>query len=409
MSANAKPRVAILHYAAPPTMGGVEATIAAHARLLADHGYPVKIVAGRGQRFDSRVPVQIIPTMDSRHSFVNEVNRKLAVGIVPNDLHPLTLAITHSLQDALNDVDVCIAHNIMTLHKNLALTRALRDLAQAGTPRVIAWCHDFAWQDPVYASDVHTGPPWDLLRQVWEGVKYVVVSQARQKELADLLDIPETEISVVPPGLAVFEFLGVAEATARWGRELHLLDAAPLLLLPARVTRRKNIELAIEITAALRDCGYNPKLVVMGPLGPHNPANVTYLDELRALQRARDTEGAIVFLQEYGDVDAAARRDLFLLADALLFPSAREGFGIPILEAGLTRLPIFCSDILPFRESAGTHARYFALDESPAAIAAHLADFFAWDSRYQMKRRVIQEYAWERIFVERIEPLVTGV
>ncbi len=43
------PRVAILHYAAPPGIGGVESTMGAHARLLADHGYPVKIIAGRGQ------------------------------------------------------------------------------------------------------------------------------------------------------------------------------------------------------------------------------------------------------------------------------------------------------------------------------------------------------------------------
>ncbi|MEW5720483.1 MAG: glycosyltransferase family 4 protein, partial [Chloroflexota bacterium] len=243
-----KPRIAILHYAAPPTIGGVESTIASHARLFAEHGYAVRIIAGRGKHLDPRVPVHIIPTLDSRHSFVSQVNSKLANGIVTSDFHPLTTVILHALENALADVDICIAHNALTLHKNLALTSALEMIAGAHRAKLIAWCHDFAWDDPVYANDLHAGMPWDLLRQKWAGVKYVVVSEARRKELAELLKIPETEFSVVPPGLDVSEFLGVTPTMAQWTRELHLRDAAPLLLLPARVTRRKNIELAIEIT-----------------------------------------------------------------------------------------------------------------------------------------------------------------
>jgi glycosyltransferase involved in cell wall biosynthesis len=144
----------------------------------------------------------------------------------------------------------------------------------------------------------------------------------------------------------------------------------------------------------------------MGPLGAHNPANAIYLDELRDLRRARGVEDAVVFLQEQGNVNDAARRDLYALADALLFPSAREGFGIPILEAGIARLPIFCADLAPFRESAGEWANYFALDETPAAIAARIADALARDARYRLKQRVVREYAWQRIFAEKIEPLL---
>jgi glycosyltransferase involved in cell wall biosynthesis len=339
---------------------------------------------------------------------VSQVNSKLANGIVTSDFHPLTTAILRALENALVDVDVCIAHNALTLHKNLALTNALKEIARTHRTKLIAWCHDFAWDDPVYADDLHAGMPWDLLRQKWDGVKYVVVSKARRKKLAELLKIPETEISVVPPGLDVSEFLGVTPMTTQWTRELNLLSAAPLLLLPARVTRRKNIELAIEITAALCEHGLAPKLVVMGPLGPHNPTNIVYLEELRALRRTCSVEDAVIFLQEYGAVDDATRRDLYLLADALLFTSEREGFGIPILEAGLVRLPIFCADIPPFHESAREYAHYFSLDETPTTIAARITAELSRDARYQMKQRVLREYAWEQIFAERIEPLVNA-
>ena len=403
---NPQPRLAILHYTAPPTIGGVESTIAAHARLFADHGYAVKIIAGRGEPFDARVSLETIPHLDSRDASVEQVNRELARGAVTPAFDALVMTIRHALARALADVDICLAHNIATLHKNLALTVALREMARAGRPRLIAWCHDFAWDDPVYANEMRAGFPWDWMRQRWDNVRYVVVSHARRRELARLLAMSEDDIAVVPPGVDALEFLGVSATTARWARDLALLDAAPLLLLPARVTRRKNIELAIAITAALRDLGHAPKLLVMGPLGPHNPANVAYRDELRAQQDALRVRDRVVLLHEYGAVDEATRRDLYLLADALLFPSAREGFGIPILEAGLARLPIFCADIPVLRESARADAHYFALDASPAQIAQQIADVLARDARYRLKQRVVREYAWERIFAERIEPLV---
>ena len=409
MSMHSKPRVAILHFAALPIIGGVESTMADHARLLADHGYAVKIIAGRGEQSDPRVPVQIIPTADSKHTLVAPVNEGLIRGVVSPDFNSLVSALTQALSDACRDVDAVIAHNVPTLHKNLALTAALYELAQSSRVRLIAWCHDFAWTDPVYADELHPGLPWDLTRRVWPNTSYVVVSEARRIELAHLLGLSESKIAVVPPGLDVHSFFGLTEMTLRWDRNLNLLGGAPLLLLPARVTRRKNIELAIEITAALHEVGYAAKLVVMGPLGPHNATNVDYLDELCALRHARRVDDAVIFLHEYGTVSDLERRDLYALADALLFPSEREGFGIPILEAGLARLPIFCADIPPFRESAGEHAHYFRLDESPSAITERIADFLEHDSRYQLKQRVLHDYAWERIFSGRIEPLLTNI
>jgi glycosyltransferase involved in cell wall biosynthesis len=403
-----KPRIAILHYAAPPTIGGVESTMAMHARLFANHGYPVKIIAGRGEPFDSRVPMHIIPTLDSRHAFVDFVNRKLNLGLVPSDFYPLTKSIGQALENALADVDICIVHNATTLHKNLALTAALHQLTQEEGLPLIAWCHDFAWQDPVYANDTHDGFPWNLLREEWSSVRYVVVSDSRRDELATMLKTSGSEIAVVPPGVDALDFFGVTEITRQWARDFRLLESTPILLLPARVTRRKNIELGISIIAALCAQGLSPQLLVMGPLGPHNPANPTYLDELRQLQSKYQLEHRVIFLQDYGEVNDGTRRDLYLLSDVLLFPSTREGFGIPILEAGLAHLPIFCSDIPPFRESVGEWGRYFALDESPTLISERIANFLSWDSRYQMKQRVLKEHRWERIFTERIEPLVSS-
>lgn len=402
---NRKPRIAILHYAAPPTIGGVEATLAAHARLFADQQYAVKIITGRGKPFDSRVPVQVIRNVDSKAPRVLKATAELARGIVSQNFAALVDTLTRQLARALAHTDVLIAHNALSLHKNLALTTALKNLGDTGKIQLIAWCHDFAWSDPQYASEMHPGLPWDLLRQPWTNVRYVVVSEARKIELRMLWQNPHA-IAVVPPGIDAAKFLGVTKQTLQWAHELNLFDAAPLLLLPARLTRRKNIERAIEITGALNQRGMPAKLLVTGPPGPHNPTNAVYLTHLRELRAALRLESSVIFLYEFGGVTDATMRDLYLLADALLFPSEREGFGIPLLEAGIAHLPIFCADLPPFREIAQTHAHYFALSESTEEIAARIADYFAGDPLYRMKRRVLEKYNWGNIFTQHIEPLL---
>jgi glycosyltransferase involved in cell wall biosynthesis len=403
-----KPRIAILHYASPPTIGGVESTIAAHARLFADHGYGVKVLTGRGGVFDARVPVEVLPEVDSKAAEVLEANAQLNQGLVSARFEALTHRLRRELTRALADCDVVIAHNVLSLHKNLALTAALHGMAMAGRISVIAWCHDFAWSDPQYAEEMHPGEPWEWLREPWPGTRYVVVSRARERELRLLWGDKglATAITVVPPGIDPIGFLGISSQANQWVRELDLLDAAPLLLLPARLTRRKNIEFAIEITAALRDQMPHAKLVVTGPPGPHNPTNAAYLEQLRSLRRDLGADRAVVLLHEYGEVYGAVLRDLYLLADALLFPSKREGFGIPVLEAGLARLPIFCSDLEPFRESAGENAHYLSPAEPPRSAANRIASCLGQDSAYRLKQRVIQEYTWDKVFVKRIEPLL---
>ena len=402
-----KPRIAILHYAGPPTIGGVEATIAEHARLFADNGYPVKIVVGQGEAFDRRVQVEVLADVGSSAPRVLEVNTELAQGIVSENFQTLVRDLTRALSSAIADGDVLIAHNALSLHKNLALTAALKNLADARQIKIIAWCHDFAWSDPQYVEALHPGFPWELLKQAWVGVKYVVVSEARKVELLNLLGA-SADISVVTPGIDPIRFFRVTHNAARIARRLALLDAVPLLLLPARLTRRKNIEYAIEITAELRERKWNPKLVVTGPPGPHNPTNVAYLGRLQKLRSVRRVEDAVIFLHEFGRVDDAMRRDLYWLADALLFPSEREGFGIPLLEAGLARLPIFCTDLPSFHESAGEDAHFFASDETPKMAATRIANVLLHDPAYRLKQRVLREYSWARIFSERIEPLVLG-
>lgn len=404
----------MLHYAGPPTIGGVEATIAAHARVMAATGHHVRIIAGSG---GPQPPAEVLiePDLGSRGEAIDTVNSELARGIVSPTFESLTARIVDRLAAALAGVDAVIVHNVLTLHKNLALTAALHRLHTADlAPRLLAWCHDFAWLDPLYIPELHEGYPWKLLKLAWPGVRYVVVSEDRRGMLAGLLGLAHDQVTVVTPGVDLAGLLKLERETVELIERLDLLAAEPLLLLPARVTRRKNIEYAMQVAGALAGLGFNPRLVVTGPPGPHNPTNAAYLAQLQELRRTTGTDRAVVFLYEaYTDGQGRPRPvsdtllgDLYRLADGLLFPSRSEGFGIPILEAGLVGIPIFCSDIAPFRETAGDAALRFDLDAAPEATAARIAVAIRADARLTLRRKVRLEYTWEAIYRKAIEPML---
>ncbi|HXV99533.1 MAG TPA: glycosyltransferase, partial [Anaerolineae bacterium] len=101
--------------------------------------------------------------------------------------------------------------------------------------------------------------------------------------------------------------------------------------------------------------------------------------------------------------------EFYQLADALFFPSQQEGFGIPLLEAGLTRLPIFATNLAPFRESAGPWATLFAAETSPTEVAQTILDRLQTDRAFQLRRRVLTHYTWRSIVETRILPLLREV
>ena len=399
-------RVALLHYSVPPIVGGVESVLGHHARLMADDGHQVCIVAGRGEQTDPRIPFVHIPLADSRHPAVLSVKTELDAGRLPPQFDELKDSLTTQLREALRDVEILIAHNVCSLNKNLALTAAVRELSHEMS--VILWHHDLAWTTPRYRHALHDGYPWDLLRQAWPGVKQVTVSEMRQQELADLFQISSEEIIVVPNGVDVSVFHKLETQTQEYVKQLDLLNACPLLLLPVRITPRKNIQLAVRVCANLLPHFPDTKLVVTGPLGPHNPANIDYFEMLMVLREELHLQDVVHLLaaltEEY--IPDAVIFDFYHLADALFMPSFEEGFGIPILEAAMAGLPIFCSDIPPLRSLGSSNVTYFSPEADPVELANRIVNHLAFDPIFRMRTRVRRQFSWEGIYAHEIASLL---
>lgn len=400
-------KIALLHYAAAPVVGGVESVISHHARLMADDGHEVKIIAGRGGQTDPRIPFICIPQIDSRHEDTLQVKAALDGGKIPGGFDELSQMLEEKLREALTGFDVLIAHNVGSLHKNLALTAAVSRLAESGM-RTILWHHDLAWTTPRYRSELHEGYPWDLLRTAWPKAVHVTVSEPRRQELAALTGMPPEQIHVISNGLDAGRFLKLEAQTLDYIRQFNLLGVSPLLLLPVRITPRKNMELAIRALAEVR--GRYPKamLVITGPPGPHNPSNAAYFKLLTDLRESLGLKENVIFLAEHTTdyIPDEVIADFYQLADALLLPSREEGFGIPVIEAGLAGMPVFCADIPPLRELGGPFATYFSPDDPPDRVGKLIVERLSGDLTFAQRQRVKNNYTWQQIYDEKIKPLL---
>lgn len=414
-----KPRTVFLHYSAAPVVGGVEAVIHAHAQVFVEAGYPVTVIAGRGEAAaqPAGVGFDLVPLVDDRHPYIADVTRELNQGLIPPDFQTLTQQLVDNLSPLLRSFDALIVHNIFGKHYNLPLTAALGRMLEAGElPRCIAWSHDFSWISPNSLIHMHPGYPWDLLRTPLPGVAYVAVSRLRQKQLAGLFDCPPEQIRVIYNGVEPVSLLGISAEVKALADRLGLLESDLILLMPVRVTRAKNIEQAMQVAAALKRQGISLRLVVTGPPDPHEEGEMIYFRSLLNLRAEVGVEQEVRFVYESGPVasqgltiEAQVVGDLYRLADLMFMPSHREGFGMPVLEAGLAGLPVLASRSVPAAmEVAREEVMLFDPDAAPEEIAAQVTAWMAGSPTYRLKRKVRQGLTWKALLQSQILPLLTG-
>jgi mannosylglucosylglycerate synthase len=236
----------------------------------------------------------------------------------------------------------------------------------------------------------------------------VVFSDLRQRELAELLKITRESIAVVPSGIDQAAFYKLCPITLSLLQRIDLAEAAPIRLLPVRLTPRNKIELALYTLAALRRVMPAAILIVTGLLGAHNPANEAYFEKLKALPAELNLSGAAYFLAEISDtyLPDEVIVDCYRLADALFMPSCEESFGIPIVEAAFSKLPVFCTDIEPLRALGLNDVTTFSPDADSETVAAQIANRLQHDPQYQIAVRLRRAYTWERIYTQHIAPLL---
>lgn len=170
---------------------------------------------------------------------------------------------------------------------------------------------------------------------------------------------PGARVATLYNGVAAGDFVAPPAAVVDAVRARWALPAQ-FMLTVGHIEPRKNLLQLVEAVALLRAQGLERPLVIVG-----NPGGAE-----------RDLAQAIARLG-LGDLvrvlSGVSHDDLVAMYHAsrlLAFPSRYEGFGIPLIEAIAAGRPVVASDTPVFRELAGSAARFFALDDVPAAAAA---------------------------------------
>jgi len=409
---------AILHYAAPPVVGGVEGVIEAHVRTFVEAGLPVTVIAGRGEQTALPANVELVrlPEIDTRHPEIAEISARLRRGEVPSRFDAVAERLVERLKPLVSRFDHLIVHNVLTKRFNLPLTAALfRLLDDTVISHCIVWCHDIGWTSEHSLPNLHAGYPWDLLRTYRDDVSYVVVSRQRQRALADLFDCPPDRIRVIYNGVDPAFLLGLTEEGRSLIDRMALLASDLILLMPVRVTQAKNIELALHVVAALKARNEDARLVLTGPPDPHDEESMAYFRELQGLRRELGVEDEMRFVFESGPnqdegftIGMPVVADLFRVSDVVFMPSHREGFGMPVLEAGLVGKPMVCTDVPAAREIGGEDVVVIDPEGDPQHIAERIVSLVEKTAVHRLRRRVREKYTWTAIFERDIRPLLEG-
>jgi glycosyltransferase involved in cell wall biosynthesis len=154
-----------------------------------------------------------------------------------------------------------------------------------------------------------------LAPRLYRRCQYVTVSQSTRQELAGLGVSPE-RIAVVANGLDPVP------------RTISRRSPQPRLVTVSRLVPHKQIEHAIETVARLRDKWPGLRLDVVGQ-GPW----------MQTLQAYAQRRGVADRVRLHGWVEEAEKHEILARSWVHLCPSAKEGWGIAILEAAAHGVP----------------------------------------------------------------------
>ncbi|MGE0879667.1 MAG: glycosyltransferase [Acidimicrobiia bacterium] len=229
---------------------------------------------------------------------VNHLVPGLAIGAT-------TSATRAELDEALDGADLVIVENLLTIPMNLDASAAVAD-ALRGRPALLHH-HDPPWQRERFRHVTELpvdDPAW----------VHVTINQLTEREFRDR----GYEALTIYNGFDVDETLG-DRAVMR--TQLEIGDRDRLLLHPVRAIERKNVPAAIALTEATGSHYWLP--------GPVEEGYGETLDALLAAARCP--------VHRFPMIGAP---DAYAAADAVLYPSTWEGFGLPPFEAAIHRKPI---------------------------------------------------------------------
>ena len=182
-----------------------------------------------------------------------------------------------------------------------------------------------------------------------EASRIIAISECTKRDILYYGDFPEDKIDVIYQGCSNRFRKSVSEADMnRVKAKYNLSDN--FILNVGSIEARKNVLLAVKALGCLLD---SFRMVIVG-------RHTKYTDEVIAYVKKNGLEDRVQILHGIPDDDLPV---IYHLAKVFVYPSRYEGFGIPIIEAIQTGLPVVACTGSCLEEAGGPDCLYVSPDD----------------------------------------------
>jgi glycosyltransferase involved in cell wall biosynthesis len=258
-------------------------------------------------------------------------------------------------------------------------------------PRLVVTVHDLAFRR--LPETAPHGTRWWLARldrALQRATRVIAVSQSTRGDLLECTSVDPARVVVVPLGVDRSTFRPPRPEEVAAVRSRYSLDG-PYLLALGGIEPRKNLPGILEAFARLDP---DLRLVIAGAGVEWNPEGSSLLADALA-ELAPDARGRV---HRTGYVSEEDKVALLGGAEALVYPSLYEGFGLPVLEAMACGTPVVTSDVSSLPEVAG-EAAVLVDPNDPGAIASGVGKLLTDSALRERLRRAGLEraarFSWE--------------
>ncbi|MDN3021062.1 glycosyltransferase family 4 protein [Streptomyces sp. S.PB5] len=337
--------IALVHWAYPPTVGGVESYLWNCSRLLARAGHRVTVFTGtREARKPPEGGVEVLwhPGLDLSRVTGEEAERDALREWFGDELERRRIHLVHGHN--LHHFSPAPAEALLALRDRLGL--------------VLLHTYHSIWSEPESVAIAESCRRFDA---------HFAVSEFLRGACADVLRL--TDVQPMYLGIDTESFLAVPE----------LADPQPkeeaIVLLPARLIPDKGAKTAIEAMAKVisEDPPVRPRLILMNTPNSvdFHGEKVGFRGDMNLLAKNQHMDDCVDFLQ--AGVDAMP--DFYRRARVVICPSRfAEPMGLAALEAMCSARPVIASDVGGLAEGVGRDgsAGFLVPADDSDALAAQI-------------------------------------
>jgi len=279
------------------------------------------------------------------------------------------------------------AHTVPVIHpKNTVVT--IHGLEYEFCPEAYSWWERFYMR-------------WSIKNSCRWASKIIAVSKSTKKDLTELYEIPPEKIEVIYEGYNLNSELRITNFESISNDKI----SKPYLLFIGRLEERKNILGIIQVLEILKEKYKFPHSLVLAGSPGYGYKKIKF--KIQNLPAGR--QGPKLKVLELGYVDEAKKQQLLKNADIFLFPSYYEGFGIPILEAQSSGVPVVTSNVASMPEVSDSSA-VLVNPKNPAEIAEAVYKLISDNSlREEIIKKGyenIKRFSWDKC-AEAIKEIIT--